>query len=202
MQGFSAKMVSQTAVSRLSGHYDKLPRGHAALMHSGFTALAKKNARPCGSLADMPLGLRSKDLSSAPIQPREGPCATPRNSTTEEVVHSISTSIMSAPKSSTKEPVAAAMPDTVSMPTLSDSTKEPVLRAMLVATVPTILPSNSTKEPVVRAILERSVLTLSNSTMEPVVGDMLVATALSMAVPSISMKEPVAAIVWIYVHFA
>jgi hypothetical protein len=48
MQGFSAKVVSQTAVSRLSGHYDKLPRGHAALMHSGFTALAKKNARPCG----------------------------------------------------------------------------------------------------------------------------------------------------------
>jgi hypothetical protein len=46
MQGFSAKVVLQTAVSRISVHYDKLPRGHAALMHSGFTALAKKNARP------------------------------------------------------------------------------------------------------------------------------------------------------------
>jgi hypothetical protein len=69
MQGFSAKVVSQTAVSHLSGHYDKLPRGHAALMHSGFTALAKKNARLCESSADMPLGFRSKDLLSAPIRP-------------------------------------------------------------------------------------------------------------------------------------
>jgi hypothetical protein len=189
MQGFSAKVVSQTAVSRLSGHYDKLPRGHAALMHSWFTALAKKNARPCGSSVDMPLGFRSKDLPSAPIQPLEGHRATLRNSTTEPVVDSTSTVIVPAPKSSTKEPpVAAAMPDT-SMPTLSNPTKEPVVRAMLVATVPSILPSNSTKEPVVRAILEPSVPTLSNSAMEPMVEDMLVATALSMPVPSNSRKS-------------
>jgi hypothetical protein len=191
MQGFSAKVVSQTAVSRLSGHYDKLPRGHAALMHSEFTALAKKNARSCGSSADMPLGFRSKDLPSAPIQPLEGPCATPRNSTTKPVVHSTSTSIEPSPKSPTKELVPTAMSDTSMPTTLSDSTKKPVVRAMLVVTVPTILPSNSTKEPVVRAILEPSAPTLDNSTTEPVVGDMLVATALSMAVPSNSISEPV-----------
>jgi hypothetical protein len=171
MQGFSAKVVSQTAVSRLSGHYDMLPRGHAALMHSGFTALAKKNARPCGSSADMPLGFRSKDLPSAPIQPLEGPCATPCNSTTEPVEPSTSPVIV---------------------PTQENSTKEPMVGAMLVATIPTILPSNSTKEPVVRAIPEPSMPTLNDSTMEPVVGDMLVATALSMAVPSNSIKEPIA----------
>jgi hypothetical protein len=149
MQGFSAKVVTQTAVSRLSGHYDMLPRGHAALAHSGFTALAKKNARPCGSSADMPLGLRLKDLLSAPIQPLEGPCATPCNSTTEPIVASTSTVIVPAPKSSTKEPVAVAMPDT-SMPTLSNSTKEPVGGDMLVATAsPMVVPSNSIKEPVV-----------------------------------------------------
>jgi hypothetical protein len=186
MQGFGAKVVSQTAVSRLSGHYDKLPRGHAVLMHSGFTALAKKNAGSYGSSADMALGFRSKDLPSTPSQPLEGPCATPCNSTMEPVVDSTSTVIVPAPKSSTKEPAAAAMPDT-SMPTLSNSTKEPVVRATLVATVPTILPSNSTKEPVVRAMHEPSVLT-----REPVVGDMLVATALSMAAPSNSVAEPVA----------
>jgi hypothetical protein len=171
MQGFSAKVVTQTAVSRLSGHYDMLPRGHAALVHSGFTALAKKNTRPYGSSADMPLGFRSKDVPSAPIQPLEGPCATPCNSATEPVELSTSPIIVPTPK---------------------NSTKEPVVGAMLVATVPTILPSNSTKEPVVRAMPEPSVPTLSNSTMEPVVGDMLVATALSMAVPSNSIKEPIA----------
>jgi hypothetical protein len=172
MQGFSAKVVSQTAVSRLSGHYDKLPRGHAALMHSGFTALAKKNARLCESSADMPLGFRSKDLLSAPIRPPNGPCATPCNSTTEPVVESTTTIIVSTPP--------------------ENSTKEPAVGAMLVATVSTILSSNSTKEPVVKAILDTRMSTLSNSTMEPVVGDMLVATALSMAVSSNSISEPVA----------
>jgi hypothetical protein len=171
MQGFSAKMVTQTAVSRLSGHYDMLPRGHAALMHSGFTALAKKNARPCGSPADMPLGFRSKDLPDAPIQPLEGPCAAPCNSTTARVEPSTSTVIVPAPE---------------------NSTREPVVGAMLVATVPTILPSNSTKGPVLRTMPEPSVPTLSNSMTEPVVGDMLVATALSMAVPCNSIKEPIA----------
>jgi hypothetical protein len=171
MQGFSAKVVLQTAVSRLSGHYDKLLRGHAALMHLGFTALAKKNARLCESSADMPLGFRSKDLLSAPIRPPNGPCATPCNSTMEPVVESTTTTIV---------------------PTPENSTKEPAVGAMLVATVPTISSSNSTKEPVVRAILDTRMSTLSNSTMEPVVGDMLVATALSMAVPSNSISEPVA----------
>jgi hypothetical protein len=147
MQGFSAKVVSPTAVLRLSGHYDMLPREHAALVHSGFTALAKKNAKPCGSSADMPLGFRSQDLPSAPIRPLEGPCATPRNSTTEPVVDSTPTVIVPTPKSSTKEPVAVAMPDT-RMPTLSNSTTEPVFGAMLVATAQLVVPSNSMKEPV------------------------------------------------------
>jgi hypothetical protein len=171
MLGFRAKVVAQTAVSRLSGHYDMLPRGHAALAHSGFTALAKKNAIPCGSAAGMPPGFRSKDLPSAPIQPLEGPCATPCNSTMEPVEPSTYTVIVPAPE---------------------NSTKEPVVGAMLVATVPMILPSNSTKEPVVRAIPEPSMPTLSNSTTEPVGRSMLVATNLSMAVPSNSIKEPIA----------
>jgi hypothetical protein len=100
-------------------------------------------------------------------------CATPCNSTTEPVIESTSTVIVPIPE---------------------NSTKEPAVEAMLVATVPTILPSNSTKEPIVRAILDTRMATLSNSTTEPVVGDMLVATALSMAIPSNCMKEPVAAV--------
>jgi hypothetical protein len=194
MQGFSAKVVPQTAVSRLSGHYDTLPRGHAALVHSGFTALAGKNARTCRSSADMPLGFLPQNLPSEPIRPLEGPCATPWNSTTKPVVDSTSTVIVPAPKNSTKEPVVVAMPDT-SMPTLSNSTKEPVVGAMLVATVPMILPRNSTKEPVVRTIPDPSVPTLSNSTTEPVallVSAMLVATALPMVIPSNSTTEPIA----------
>jgi hypothetical protein len=132
MQGFSAKVVSQTAVSRLSGHYDMLPSsGHAALVHSGFTALAKKNASPCRSSADMPIGFQSQDLPSAPIRPLEGPCATSCNST--------------------KEPVVRIIPDP-SVLTLSNSTTEPVVSAMLVATaLPMVIPSNSTTEPVAKA---------------------------------------------------
>jgi hypothetical protein len=110
MQGFSAKVVSHTAVSCLSGHYDMLPRGHAAFMHSGFTALAKKIARPCGLLADMPLGFRLKNLPSAPVQPLEGPCATPCNSATEPVEPSTSTVIVPTPENSTKEPIAEVTP--------------------------------------------------------------------------------------------
>jgi hypothetical protein len=170
MQGFSAKVVSQTAVSHLSGHYDMMPRGHTALVHSGFTAFAKKSARPCGSSANMPLGFLSQDLPSAPIWPLEGPCATPRHTTTEPVVASTLTVLVPDPKSSTKEPVAVAMPDT-SMLTLSNSTMEPVVGAMLVATIPMMLPSNSTKEPVVRTMPEPSVPILSNSTMEPMCYD-------------------------------
>jgi hypothetical protein len=146
MQDFSAKVVSQTAVSRLSGHYNMQSRGHAALVHSGFTALVRKNARRCGLLADVPLGFRSQDLPSAPIRLLKGPCATPHNSTTEPVVDSTATIIVPASKSSTRELVAVAMPDT-RMPTLSNSTTEPVFEAMLVATAQLVVPSNSMKKP-------------------------------------------------------
>jgi hypothetical protein len=84
MQGLCAK-VMPTSVSRLSGHYNTLPGGHAAPLHSRLSAPAKKNERLRGPQTGMPLGFLPKDFLRVPVRPSPGTLAAPSNSTKELV---------------------------------------------------------------------------------------------------------------------
>jgi hypothetical protein len=84
MQGLCAKVIP-TSVSRFSGHYNTLPGGHAAPLHSGLTAPAKKNERLRGPQTDMPLGFLPKDFLAVPVRPPPGTLGAPSNSTKEPV---------------------------------------------------------------------------------------------------------------------
>jgi hypothetical protein len=94
MQGLCAKVIP-TSVSRFSGHYNTLPGGHAAPLHSGLTAPAKKNERLRGPQTDMPLGFLPKDFLAVPVRPPPGTLAAPSNSTKEPVAKA--TPVMTAP---------------------------------------------------------------------------------------------------------
>jgi hypothetical protein len=96
MQGLCAKVIP-TSVSRLSGHYNTLPGGHAAPLHSGLTASAKKNERLRGPQTDMPLGFLPKDFLSVPVRPPPGTLAAPCNSTKEPVAEATPVATVPAP---------------------------------------------------------------------------------------------------------
>jgi hypothetical protein len=119
MQGLCAKVIP-TLVSRLSNHYNTLPGGHAAPLHSGLTAPAKKNERLRRPQTDMPLGFLPKDFLSVPVRPPPG--------------------TLGAPSKSTKEPVAAATP----VVTVPAST--PVVEVTPMPEVPATLPPADTRD--------------------------------------------------------
>jgi hypothetical protein len=96
MQSLCAKVIP-TSVSRLSGHYNTLPGGHAAPLHSGLTAPAKKNERLRGPQTDMPLGFLPKDFLSVPARPPPGTLGAPSNSTKEPVAEATPVVIVPAP---------------------------------------------------------------------------------------------------------
>jgi hypothetical protein len=119
MQGLCAK-VMPTSVSRFSGHYNTLLGGHAAPLHFGLSAPAKKNERLRGPQTDMFLGFLPKDSLAVPVRPPPGN--------------------LGAPSNSTKEPVAEATP----VPTVP--TPPSVVEVTPLPKVPATLPPVDTRE--------------------------------------------------------
>jgi hypothetical protein len=122
MQGLCAKVIP-TSVSRLSGHYNALPGGHAAPLHSGLIAPAKKNERLRGPQTDMPLGFLPKDFLSVPVRPPPGTLGAPSNSTKEPVAEATPIVTVPAPTSvgevtpMPKGPATPPSDDTRDLPT-------------------------------------------------------------------------------------